>query len=153
MNFKSIKQVCVLSLSALVLPLATTSSALAKVLELKKIAGKSPAEVTKILGKPSSTKNVRPSGTGCNPCPKMTYQKDRIEVIFINGKADWITVNELSAFAFAPSILTQFGLPSLKPSASNSSTISWDSIPGFSSVALFGFDGKADYLYVKVKTK
>lgn len=153
MNFKFINQLCVLSLSILLLPFATTTSALAKVLELKKIAGKSPAEVTKILGKPSSPKNVRPSGTGCNPCPKMTYQKDRIEVIFINGKADWITINELSTFALSPSILSQFGLPSSKPSTSNASSISWDSIPGFSSVDLFGFGGQADYLYVKVKTK
>ena len=56
------------------------------------IAGKTPEEVTQILGSPTSTEIVVPSRTPC-PCTKNDYQNSMIEIVFIEGKADWITIN------------------------------------------------------------
>jgi hypothetical protein len=45
-----------------------------------------------LLGQPNSKEQVSPSGTPC-PCNKYNYIYDLIEIVYINGKADWITVN------------------------------------------------------------
>lgn len=63
-------------------------------LHLDELAGKSPEEVKKILGKPNKTEKVNPRGTPC-PCTKNYYLFDVVEIVFINGKADWITANNI----------------------------------------------------------
>ena len=56
------------------------------------IAGKKPQEITKILGDPTAKETVNPSGTPC-PCDKLTYKNGQIEIVFIKGRADWITIH------------------------------------------------------------
>lgn len=57
------------------------------------IAGKPPEAVAEQLGQPTATEQINPSDTPC-PCTKNTYSADGtvIDVIYINGKADWLTV-------------------------------------------------------------
>lgn len=56
------------------------------------IAGKSPQEVEKVLGKPMFSSSVSPSLAPC-PCDQKNYEHGLIEIIYIRGKADWITIN------------------------------------------------------------
>jgi hypothetical protein len=55
------------------------------------IAGQTPAGVDAVLGAPIASEQVSPSNTPC-PCPKVVY-RGGIEVVYINGRADWLTVN------------------------------------------------------------
>lgn len=61
-------------------------------IKISNIAGKTSNEVDKYLGAPTSTETVNPSHTPC-PCEKNFYKNGEIEVVFMEGKADWITVN------------------------------------------------------------
>lgn len=60
--------------------------------DVDNLALKSKEEVEKVLGMPTSKEKVSPSGTPC-PCDKFNYLNDLVEIVFINNKADWITVN------------------------------------------------------------
>lgn len=65
-------------------------------LDVADIAGQSPEAVAAILGQPTVIEQASPSNTPC-PCPKLTYGDNWVEVIYINNKADWITVNNKSS--------------------------------------------------------
>lgn len=56
------------------------------------IAGKSQSEVEQVLGKPLTSQKVDINRQGC-PCEKLTYKYGQVEVIYIKGKSDWITIN------------------------------------------------------------
>jgi hypothetical protein len=64
-----------------------------QIVDVDLLASKSEPEILKILGSPQKSETVNPSKTPC-PCPKNYYSDGVIEIVFINGKADWITVNE-----------------------------------------------------------
>jgi hypothetical protein len=60
---------------------------------LETIALKTPATIKTILGSPVETglwKTTVPTRVPC-PCQKMTY-KNGIEITYIKGRADWITL-------------------------------------------------------------
>lgn len=100
-----------------------TSKTKTYVVNVDNLAGKSKGEIEKILGQPNYKEKVNPSKTPC-PCDKYNYLNDLVEIVFINGKADWITINNMSSYAIVE----------------NSS--SYQSVNRFD-----------DYTYVKVKTK
>ena len=60
--------------------------------DAEEIAGKSPEEVASVLGEPTRTEQVNPSSTPC-PCDKLFYKGGELEIVYINGIADWITIN------------------------------------------------------------
>lgn len=55
------------------------------------IAGKKPEEVESILGRYSKKEIINPSKVGY--CPKRIYLGGLVEIVYIDDKADWITVN------------------------------------------------------------
>lgn len=67
------------------------------VVDIDKIAGKTPSEVKSVLGEPEKKEKSNPSGTPC-PCDKCYYLNELVEIIYMNGKADWITVNNSSSY-------------------------------------------------------
>lgn len=91
--------------------------------EIPSIAGKNKKEIEMILGKPNKKEKVNPSKTPC-PCDKYYYINNLVEIVFINGVADWITVNNTRTFV-------KVGDPTIYRSVDH-------------------FD---DYSYIKVKTK
>jgi hypothetical protein len=93
------------------------------VVNVDNLAGKSKREIVKILGKPNYVEKVNPSRTPC-PCDKYNYLNDLVEIVFINGKADWITINNRSSFAVV------------------------ENLSAYKSINRFD-----DYTYIKVKTK
>lgn len=121
------------------------------ILDISKIVGKSQDEVKAILGEPTSCENVNPSRVGSSP--KCTYNGDQIEIVFINGKADWITVNGLSKLDFSPTALEAFGFSPTSPTFRNDNVIRWANLASLHEVSLFPGQGrKSDYLYVKAIT-
>lgn len=116
------------------------------VIDIPALAGKSKVEVAKIIGEPLSCARSK-YGEKCQ------YNKAETEIIFINGKADWITVEGLDDKPFSDSTLQLLGFKSEKPSFSNSFTKRWGPIEGVLSVSLFKGSNNSDYAYIKVHTK
>lgn len=116
------------------------------VIDVPALAGKGKVEVAKIIGEPLS---CAPSKHG----EKCQYNKAETEIVFINGKADWITVEGLDDKPFSDSTLQLLGFKGEKPSFSNGFTKRWDSIEGVLSVSLFKGSNNSDYAYIKVHTK
>jgi len=90
-------------------------------IDISNIAGATLEQVKSILGEPSTSQNVNPSNAPC-PCFKIGFKGGEVEVIFMNGKADWITIN--------------------KPYYSVAS----------SNIAVYSHQKFSDYEYLKVKT-
>ncbi len=116
------------------------------VVDIPKIAGKEPAAVEKILGKSTGEEKTKQG-------KKLTYQKGKVEIVYINGKADWITVNDLKEIPFDDSAPNALGLEVGKPTFKGPAVIRWEPAGKFKSVAVFPLDGKVDYAYIKVTTK
>mgnify|MGYP005857358815 CR=1 FL=1 len=116
------------------------------IVDVTKIAGKSEKEVSSYLGKPSSCGNSK-HGTKCK------YKKGETEIIFIKGKADWLTVEGIDHIPFSKSALSAIGLKEERPSFSNNFILRWNSIQGLMEVSIFKGASKSDYAYIKVKTK
>lgn len=121
------------------------------IVDVPAIAGKTQSEVTAVLGAPTRCETVSPARVGKSL--KCIYKGERIEVVFIADKADWITINELSAVKFSPTALDSFNLPQSNPDTRNGNVIRWSNVNKLKEVSLFpGQGSNADYLYVKAAT-
>jgi len=116
------------------------------IVDVTKIAGKSQKDVTAYLGKEMSCSKSK-YGKKCQ------YKKGETEIVFIEGKADWITVEGIDNVPFSKSALSTLGLKEEYPSFKNNFTLKWEPIQGFRSVSVFKGASKSDYAYIKVKTK
>lgn len=124
---------------------------------LKRVAMQPLNVVATVLGAPSKVEVVRPNNTPCQsePCQKAIYQKGKYEIVFINGLADWITINKTLAYRFDTSAIEELGLPDERPSFNNpESVIRWQNIDGLREVSIFnnGSDRVA-YFYIKCTTE
>ncbi len=79
------------------------ASAAPLVFDVKVVVAKTPAEVTKLLGKPKETQKSK-YGT------IYKYQSPDIEILFTSGKANLITVNGLDSVPFSPAAIQALGL-------------------------------------------
>ncbi|KAF2338546.1 hypothetical protein [Flavobacterium tistrianum] len=127
------------------------------IIDIKKIVGKNREEIDKILGKSDKVEPFSESSTPCKniPCEKAFYQKDKFEIIFIDGKSDWITINDLSQYDFSEDNIEILGLPYSVPDFNNPrDLIRWKNIEGINEINIFnnGSD-KISYAYIKVKTE
>lgn len=118
----------------------------APVVDVTKIAGKTESNIIAYLGKPISCSSSK-YGKKCQ------YKKGETEIVFINGKADWITIEGIDSIPFSKSALTALGLKKTNPSFSNKFTLRWNSIQGMREVSIFKGASNSDYAYIKVKTK
>ena len=116
------------------------------VIDIPKIAGKEPAAVEKILGKPTEGEKTKYGKT-------LVYQTGKVESVYINGKADWITVNGLKGVPFGETATKALGLDAAKPTFSGPAVIRWEPAGKLLSVAVFSLDEKVDYAYIKAATK
>ncbi len=80
-------------------PVAQEGTSAAGVLfDIPKLAGKTETEIEKLLGEPVFCSKAE-SALNCS------FQENEIEIVFIDGKADWITVNgEFSSPAYTRTI-------------------------------------------------
>ncbi len=117
-----------------------------QILDITKIAGKNEQEVSVYLGLPISCGSSK-YGKKC------LYKKGESEIIFINKKADWITVEAIDSIPFNENIVSVLGLKSEKPSFSSSNVLRWESKQNLLEVSVFKGSSFCDYAYIKVKTK
>jgi hypothetical protein len=126
------------------------------VCDIKKLAGKSPKQVQQLYGKPdaSTPTTVRSGPCKGMPCKSYTYQHERIEIVFIDNKADWITVNEVGSFPLSVEAIKLLGLPTTSPSFQNpDNVIRWSSVSGIKEISAFSNgSGGISYLYIHCKT-
>lgn len=115
------------------------------VVDIPMIAGKTPAEVATVLGQPSSCGNVK-QGKKC------IYRLGKTEIVFISGKADWITVNALSDAPYSKNALPFLGLETSSPSFANNYVMRWDGVPNLLEVNIFPSQGHVFYAYIKTAT-
>lgn len=125
-------------------------------LNIPAVAGKSASEVAKILGEPTSTETTRARGRSY---PKSSYHAGAVEIVFVDGKADWITVfggRGLPALPYSEKALDMLGLSTKAPTFSRPGVVMrWGNISGLREVSLFpaGSAGKVDYAYILVRTE
>lgn len=117
-------------------------------LDVLSVAGKPQAQVDALLGTPSSSKSVNPSGTNC-PCPEITYRDDGIEIIYIDGVANWITINDTADLRFEKESLSRLGLPVADPSYASRETMRWDHLAGIRQIEFFPDGGGLFYIFIK----
>lgn len=117
------------------------------ILDINAIAGKKPEEVAAALGSPSETSETKHG-------PKQVFHASNIEIVYINGLSDWITINNMKDVAYSDESIQYLGLPDTPPTFSNQFVKRWENIPGFLEVSINpGESGKISYAYVKTKTK
>ena len=115
-------------------------------IDVVKVVGKNQNQVTAILGKPT---NCSKSKYG----QKCFYSIAETEIVFINGKADWITIEGIDNVPFNRNALRSIGIAPVKPSFKNNFTLRWSSIQGLKEVSLFKGVTNSDYVYIKAFTK
>ena len=117
----------------------------APVVKIPEIAGRSMEELRALLGPPERCEASRYSS-------RCTYAPGRTEVVFIAGKADWITVNELGETPFKPAALGRLGLPASTPLLSSEAQLGWKDVAGLKEVSLVGSGERVEFARVKVAT-
>lgn len=128
--------------------LAVVASAVAQaspVVDIPKIAGQNMKQVDEQLkGTPTCAKNKR--GTKCD------YNDGHIEIVYIAGKADWITVNSLEKIPFTDTVITRLCFGQKAPSFRSPMVMYWNGLPGVVEVSVFKGQTKSDYAHIEVKT-
>ena len=118
----------------------------AEVINLQSIAGKSQSEVQVVLGAATSCSESK-HGKKC------FFEAGETEIVFIKGKADWITVEGFDNIAFDEKALDALGLIPTTPDFKNEFTMRWISLEGYLEVSLFKGVSNLDYANIKVATK
>lgn len=119
-------------------------------IDVASIMGKPRKGAEKVLGPPV---NCEQSKRG----PKCNYEaqgKPPVEIVYIKGKADWITVSGLGDVPFSARALPYLGFASSPdPSVANDNVIRYTNIEGAVEVSLFPDGKKVDYAYIKTSTR
>ncbi|MEN9612944.1 MAG: hypothetical protein RLZZ628_3758 [Bacteroidota bacterium] len=128
-----------------------------KIIPIQSLVGKSEKDVAQILGKGEQSEKVKPRNTPCQDkgCDKIAYQAGKYNVVYINGKADWITINNVSEYVLDEKAIALLGIEPRNASFKNPSmVIRWEQVEGINEISFFnnGSD-KIDYIYVKAFTK
>jgi hypothetical protein len=129
-----------------VLSLVSLQAYSATIMDVPAIVGKSKAEVSTLIGAPSSCTKSK-YGEKCQ------FSKGETEIVFIEGKADWITVEAIDSVPFSQEALVSIGFKSSPPSFKNSFSMKWSGLGGLYEVSLFKGEKNSDYAYIKSYTK
>lgn len=128
-------------------------------IDVPAIIGLDQGAVDAKLGAPTGCESVSPSKVGKSL--KCSYRDGNVEIVFIQDKADWITVYGTDARAPASALdvsfdatsLAQLGLSGTPTASSPIGTFWKGSVPGVREVTMFGQKGgKVSYFYVKAFT-
>lgn len=132
----------------LALPLTLFSSLAfsSTLLDVTEIIGKNPEQVSELLDPPISCSDSK-YGKKC------TYDLGETEIVFINNKADWITIEGIDDIPFNKEALKNVGINPTDPTFKNDFTLRWESIQGMKKVSLFKGALNSDYIYIKAFTK
>jgi len=126
------------------------------IVNILSIVGKDRTTVEKVLGKAENTEKIKPSNTPCvnRACDRLTYKSGKYEVVFINNKADWITIYNVSEFDTKAEKIELLGLKVSEPDFNSPfNVIRWKDIQNIKEINFFdNGSGKLDYIYIKGQT-
>lgn len=115
-------------------------------LDLATFAGKPTDAVRDVLGEPQR----------CEPAlhsERCRYPLEGIEITYIDGRADWITLPlRYSDAPFAEALLARYGLPARAADEVDEHQYVWRQLGGYREVRLVGSGSEALFLRVKVQT-
>ena len=116
------------------------------IIDVMELAGKTEKQVSAYLGEPLSCSKTK-CGSRCQ------YERRETEIVFHDGKADWITIEGIDRVPFSEAALGSLGLKGASPSFVNPEIVMrWNSIPGLLEVNIFRGGGSfADYAYIQVE--
>lgn len=115
------------------------------VLPILTIAGKKKADVDAAIGNPTACDVVK-------LVLKCYYKKGDTTVVFIDNKADRITVEALDQVALAQDALPALGLKTVPPAFQDTKIARWSHIHGILEITAFQAAQRVDYALVKVRT-
>jgi hypothetical protein len=123
------------------------------VLDITRVVGKPMDEVSKVLGGAENIEEVVGFPCKLTPgCKKVLYRSGKYEVIFINGKADWLTINSPWLSMNDP-ILKSLGIAeTIRPSFDNPGFVKrWNSVRDIHEISVVdNGSGRVDYVLVIV---
>lgn len=123
---------------------------------IQSLAGKTPKQVQALYGKPDIAKGEVVKDGPCKSkiCRSYAYKKGALEIVYINGKADWITVNDVAGQSLSAEAIQLLGLPATEPSFSNpGNVIRWGSVGGLHEVSAFSDgNGGISYFHIMAET-
>lgn len=111
------------------------------------LAGQAEIGIRSALGNPSACEDV-PKGRRCR------YAQGGTDVVYVDGIADWIVVDDLGGAPFSAAALARVGLPvDEDPLESTPQLIRWQNLAGFREVTLYPSpDGRAGRIEMKTAT-
>lgn len=109
------------------------------------VAGHTEAELAVVLGPPWDCESSLYSR-------RCRYSPGSTEVVFIGGKADWLTVRSPGEVAFDASALGRIGLSDRKPDQTTAEELIWTGLGGLREVRVIGNIDGVRMLLVKVKS-
>ncbi len=119
------------------------------VLNVPAIARRSPDAVQLLLGSPDTA-----DGPQVSLQVKRTYQRGRVEVVFVDNHVRWIKLYDCRGLTFNQDALPKLGLPASRPTYRNPDHVmSWQNIPRLQEVSIYaGTAGKVSSVLVCVET-
>ncbi len=121
-------------------------------LNIRDIANQTQEDIATILGIQSSLDSAAAARSGCPTCQKYSYQDEKIEIVYINDMADWITLfpPEGTPVGQIPVLL---GLPNAPPDSTTPTLWRWKNIPDIREIqARLNPKGMVESVYIVVKT-
>ena len=109
------------------------------------IAGRSEAELVAVLGPAFDCQSSLYSR-------RCRFETGATEVLFIAGKADWLTVQAPGATSFDAAVLGRIGLEPRKPDQATAGELVWTDIAGLREVRAIGDGNGLQFLRIKVKS-
>lgn len=99
------------------------------IIKIEDIANKSLPDVEKVLGKSESTEKVKGYPCEKSDCNREIFQSGKYEIIFKQGKADRITINQVPNLTGSTDAIETLGLPESEPTFANEGTVvRWENI-------------------------
>ncbi len=100
------------------------------IIDVQAISGTAETDVVRLLGKPIHCAETY-QGSACQ-------YADGIEVVFIDGRADWIQFAPEVEIPFEPAALRHIGLLPAMPTVRNPFRMHWDGHQGLALVSVYG---------------
>ncbi len=117
----------------------------APLFRIGEVAGRSEAELATVLGPPWDCESSLYSR-------RCRYAPGGTEVVFIDGKADWLTIRSPGEVGFDASALTRIGLAAKKPDQTTAEELIWTDLGGLREVRAVSDGNGVQLLRIKVKS-
>lgn len=131
---------------------SSTTSSPTVLMNIRDIANQTQEDIATILGPQSSLDPAAAARSGCPNCQKYSYQDGKIEIIYINDMADWITIFPPQGTSPRQTLI-MLGLPDASPNATTPTLWRWNQTPGIREIqARLNAEGTVESVYVVVLT-